>query len=194
MSYAIALIVLAAAAALWSFAVRPALKRARASREDDAPAACKETCDIRGKAGKIIRYGCGHDDHRTFAVDLWGEPWKRKLKKHAPTICSDCLLKEALAVSVRCGSCGFAILPGHPVALAVDDDRWGRTEWKKKFGDAVVVCLRWECGNAPGFCGHWTGDGIRPLYPDGGSAISRAFETGEAQFVEIGPLDAKEGS
>jgi hypothetical protein len=195
MPFVIALIVLAAAAALWLVAVRPSLKRRGETPSETAEAtSCKETCDIRGRSGKIVRYACGHDDHEEFAVDLWGEPWKRKLRKHEPKVCADCLLKGVLAVSVRCGACGFAILPRDPVALAVDEDRWGRPEWKSRSGDAVIVCMRWECGNAPGFCGHWMGDGIRPLHPDGSNAISRAFETGRPQFVEIGPLDTKEGS
>lgn len=156
------------------------------------PASCKETCDIHDKLGEAIRYDCGHEDAPEFRIDLYGEPAIHKKPGKGAMLCSDCLLAKIKQTSRRCGACGFAIMPGDPVALRVDDERIGRKEWKTLYGDQLLVCLRYDCDNGPGYCGHWLGDGIKPAYPDGGNMISQVFKTGEPMFTEIGPLeDAK---
>ena len=105
------------------------LRRKIARLEDekaDAPSSCKETCDIHGKVGDPIRYDCGHDDAPEFKIDLWGEPKFHKKPAVGKLLCSECLLKEALSVSIRCGGCGLAIMPGDPISLCVDDFDVGR--------------------------------------------------------------------
>jgi len=166
------------------------LKKAEAGTATDA--VVKETCDIYGKTGAVIRYDCGHDDAEEFRIDLYGEPAIHKKPKVGRLLCSDCLLAKVLSVSRRCGACGFAIMPGHPVALCVDDRRIGKKAWKTVRDGQLLVCLRWECDNGPGFCGHWTGDGIKPAFPNGGNVISQVFNSGEAMGVEIGPLEPDE--
>ncbi len=150
---------------------------------------CKETCDIHGKIGDPIRYECGHDDAPEFKLDLWGEPKLHKRPGVTPMFCSDCALKEILAVSTRCGDCGFAIMPGEPVAVRSPDRGDGVTGYPMNPEGGVIVCVR-LCDHAPGFCGHWTGKGVKPYFPDRGNAISQAFTTGEPAFVQIAPLDS----
>jgi hypothetical protein len=154
------------------------------------PASCTETCDIYDKLGEPIRYDCGHDDAPEFHLDLYGEPCIHKKPGKGNALCSACLLAKIMPISRRCGACGFAIMPGDPVALRVDDERIGRPEWKTLYGDQLLVCLRYDCDNGPGYCGHWLGDSIKPAYPDGGNLISQVFKTGEPMLTEIGPLEA----
>lgn len=186
-------------AAIGAFAIHTAYRLAfpkksvqRDAKGPDGPAACKETCDIHGKDGEPIRYDCGHEDAPEYRIDLYGEPCIHKRPGKGTKLCSACLLAELLKVVRRCGACGFAIKPGDPVALCVDDKRIGKKEWKTLYGGNLLVCLRWECDNGPGYCGHWMGDGIKPAYPDGGNMISQVFKTGEPQFTQIGPIDPTE--
>jgi hypothetical protein len=179
------------AALLWFAAIRPALKKreveASAERGVGDMPPCKETCDIHGKVGDPIRYDCGHDDAPEFRIDLWGEPMFHKKPDVGKLSCSDCLLKEVLKDCIRCASCGYAIMPGDPISLCVDDGS-GKKAWRTVFDGNLALCLRWDCDAAPGFCGHWTGKGIKPAFPDGRGMIAHTFETGEPTHVEIGPL------
>ena len=195
MVFAWILIAFAGAALLWFLAIRPALKkRAReasyARGVGDMPP-CKETCDIHGKLGAVIRYDCGHDDAEEFRIDLWGEPKFHKKPEYGALLCSDCMLKDVLAASLRCGSCGYAILPGDQISLCVDDGS-GRDAWRTVFDGNLALCLRWACDAGPGYCGTWTGKGIRPAFPDGGNVISRAFNTGKTVVVNDGVVEEEE--
>lgn len=178
-----------AGAALWILAHRYALKRRaarRASQEPDLPTACRETCDVSDRTGRVVPYACSHDDREGFRIALWGEPRLQKRPEQDPAMCSACMLERIRAVSIRCASCGFSILPGDPVALCLGGVN-GRQAWRTIVEGQMVLCLRWDCAAAPGFCGHWTGDRIQPFFPDGGSVISQAFKTGQPQLVDIGP-------
>jgi|GEM_PF-6461874 len=181
------------AALLWFAAIRPALKRKKAEdageADPDMPQ-CTETCEVIGKAGTPVRYECGHDDAPEFRIALWGEPLLRKRPEQPPKICSECLLKKALEDSIRCGDCGFAILPGEPVAVRTAERRGGMACYPVDPDGGVIVCVR-RCDHAPGFCGHWMGKGIRPAFPDGGNVMSQAFNSGKPVFTEIGPLGRK---
>lgn len=161
-------------------------------KREDGTYVLKETCDIYDKRGEPIRYECGHDDAPEYRLDLYGEPCVHKRPGKGTKLCSACLLAGLLKVVRRCGACGFAIKPGDPVALCVDDRRIGKKEWKTYVGKDLLVCLRWECDNGPGYCGHWMGDGIKPAFPDGGNHISQVFKTGEPLFTQIGPIDPSE--
>jgi hypothetical protein len=157
-----------------------------------APATCSETCDIHDKLGESVTYDCGHDDAPEFRLDLYGEPCIHKKPGLRKKACSDCLLAGIMQIARRCGACGFVIMPGDPVALCIDDRKIGKQEWKTLVGDQLLVCLRYDCDNGPGYCGHWTGDAIEPAYADGGNMISQVFKSGEPMLTVIGPLsDAK---
>lgn len=183
-----------AATALCTYlGLRSWMRRKRLASADAAPDAIsvKETCDIRGKTGAVIRYDCGHEDAEEFRIDLWGEPTFHKKPEKGKLLCSDCFLKEVLASTLRCADCGFAILPRHPVAIRRVDKHMGKKAWRTMIGDGAVVCIR-LCDNAPGFCGHWMGNGIRSAFPDGGNMLSQVFNSGKAMVVNIGPLEPDE--
>lgn len=188
---------LAAAAGLWFLAIRPALKKrareAAYARGVGGMPPCKETCDIHGKLGAVIRYECGHDDHEEFRIDLWGEPKFHKRPIVDPKACSACMLKDVLAVSLRCGSCGYAILPGDQISLCVDDGS-GRDAWRTVFDGNLALCLRWACDAGPGYCGTWTGKGIKPAFPEGRNYISHVYESGKPVIVNDGVVEEEEGT
>lgn len=182
-----------AAAGLWFFAIRPRLGKflngGQAGLVDDERLPpCTETCEISGKTGAPVRYECGHDDAPEFRIALWGEPTLRKRPEQPPKICSECLLKKVLEDSIRCADCGFAILPGEPVAVRSPERRGGMASYPMNPEGGVIVCIS-RCDHAPGFCGHWMGKGIRPAFPDGGNVMSQAFNSGKPAFVNIGPLE-----
>jgi|SRR5688572_14390254 len=180
------------AALLWFAAIRPALKRRKTEGAEEPPSdgvpQCAETCEIFDKAGTPVRYECGHDDAPAFRIALWGEPSLRKRPEQPPKICSECLLKKVLEDSIRCADCGFAILPGEPVAVRSPERRGGMASYPMNPEGGVIVCVS-RCDHAPGFCGHWMGKGIRPAFPDGGNVMAQAFNSGQPAFVNIGPLD-----
>lgn len=174
------------AAALWFFAVRPALaKRLQGGQalelDDGRMPPCKETCDIHREAGEPVRYDCGHDDAPEFRISMWGEPRLRRTTGGPTRYCGDCLLKAALATSIRCGGCGYAIMEGDPISLCVDDGS-GKPEWRTVRDGQLALCLRVSCDAMPGFCGHWAGDGIRWAF-EGRTMIGHVFETGEPVAV-----------
>ncbi|HTK60397.1 MAG TPA: hypothetical protein VL283_04335 [Candidatus Baltobacteraceae bacterium] len=195
MVFAWVLIAFAGAALLWFFAIRPALKKraleASYARGVGGMPPCKESCDIHGKAGAVVRYECGHDDAEEFHIDLWGEPKFHKKPIGTPLLCSACTLKEVLAVSLRCGCCGYAILPGDQISLCVDDGS-GKKEWRTVFDGNLALCLRWACDAGPGFCGIWTGKGIRPAFADGRGMIAHAFESGKTVIVNDGVVEEED--
>lgn len=192
-------IAFAGAAGLWFFAIRPGLPRFRKCMEggqagliDEPGVTCTETCEIHSKLGDLIAYDCGHHDAPEFCLDLFGETRIHKKPGPLKLLCSECMLKKLVPDTIRCGSCGFSIMPGDPISLCVDEPKIGNKAWKTVFDGQLALCLRWECGAGPGYCGHWTGKGIKPAFADGGNQISQAFKTGEQVYTEIGPLDDSE--
>lgn len=194
--YVIIALAIAASWSFYTFVLQPWFAR-KLNVKEEAPSehgkiSVKETCEIHSKLGDLIEYDCGHHDAPEFRIDFYGEPLIHKKPDKGKLFCSDCLLAELLKVTRRCGACGFIIKPGDPVALCVDDKRIGKKEWKTLYDDNLLVCLRWECGNSPGYCGHWMGDGIKPAFADGGNHISQVFKTGQPLYTEIGPIDPSE--
>lgn len=149
------------------------------------PPACRESCDIRDKTGRTLRYECGHDDAASYKIDLWGQPMFHKKRGGSRRSCSECLLKEMLAVSIRCGSCGYAIMPGDPVSACVDDPRIGKKEWRTVIDKQLLLCLRVSCDAALGYCGHWTGSGIKPAFPGGCTLAGHVLASAERAAMHI---------
>lgn len=161
------------------------LKRRQDDEQEDDLPECKESCDIHATSGKVVRYECGHDDASSFKINLWGEQIYHRKARGPKRFCSACLLQRARATSIRCGSCGYAIMPGDPVSACVDDPRIGKKEWRTVVDGQLLLCLRRSCDSALGFCGYWTGEGISPAYSDGRTLIGHAFASGKAMVMHI---------
>lgn len=182
------LIAFAGAAGLWFFAIRPALRKPapRPGSEERPP--CTETCEVFDREGAVVRHACGHDSHLTFKFRFWGETVASFACKVPKRLCADCLMAELLKRSVRCGQCGYAILPGDGIALYSDKQRFDE-RWKTVIDGQVIGCLRMDCCPSGGFyAGHWTFDGFKPEFPGGRTAAAQVFATGEALIV--GDTDA----
>lgn len=188
-------IVSAGLGGLYAFVIRPARRKrlAEASKPDPESGRpmnpnCNlpmplEECVIHSREGKKIDYACGHQDAIEFKLDLYGMPSCRKRKGMEPTYCADCLLAEIKKVSIRCGLCGYDIMPGHEVALYVDDKKhFPHQAWKTLVDGQVVGCMRWDCCPSGGFLsGRWTTQGYKPLFTHG-SIAGEAFATGKPVF------------
>lgn len=111
--------------------------------------------------GQEVDYKCGHRQPSQYTFDLYGQ--KIELSPEGleqRELCANCDLAELKKITIRCASCGFVIMPGHPVALYVDDPNiFKKRDWITKVEQSVIGCLRWGCCPSGGFfAGHWTGE------------------------------------
>lgn len=185
---------IAAAFVMYRFLIRPSLeKEARetliARLKADAPPAPVDACRVVARAGRRIRYGCGHVDARRFAHDFYGEVCDADLAAIKRfDLCGDCLLAAALATSCRCAVCGYVILAGEGVAIVRSDPSMPEA-WRTPVGEGgAVACLRMDCcPTAAFFAGHWTDRGYLPR-ASGMSVAGEAFATGAAVAGSVGPI------
>lgn len=139
-----------------------------------------ETIEITAESTERATYACGHEGAATFEVSFYGEmkkPAEAYLLKRER--CAACMVADARAKVIRCASCGFAICPGDPVALYVDDGQF-RKEWSTRVdNNQVMGCLRWDCCPSGGFfAGHWSAGVFKPAF-GGRTAVAQAYATGE---------------
>lgn len=189
---ALCIVSAAGLAGLYAFVIRPVRRKRLAETSAPDPESGRpmnpncnlpmplEACVIHSREGKVIDYECGHQDTIEFQVDLYGKSACRKRKEMDPKWCADCLLAEVKKISIRCGLCGYVIMPGDEVALYVDDKKlFPHAAWKTLVEDQVVGCLRWDCCPSGGFLsGRWTPHGYKPLFKHG-SMVGEAFATGK---------------
>lgn len=147
--------------------------------------AVKETCEVIPESDERVQYQCSHSGWKAFRVSFWGEeiaPAPEFIEKREK--CPDCMLEEALRVTIRCALCGFIIGPGDHVALYHDDGSF-KTEWVSRHGEAAIGCMRWDCCPSGGFhAGKWDGKQFVPAY-EHGSAAAQALATGEVVIANL---------
>jgi hypothetical protein len=139
----------------------------------------KETCEVVAESDKRVKYACGHEGWKRFRLSLWGN-----ILTPAPVIfkkreaCPDCLLKEALRVTIRRALCGFHIAPGDGIALYADRETF-KPEWTTRHEGSAIGCLRWNCCPSGGFyAGHWDGEQFVPAF-EHGTAAAECMATGK---------------
>jgi hypothetical protein len=150
----------------------------------------KDACAATDRAGGKVTYACGHEDHETFALDLYGEKiaLTEKFFKDRP-FCGDCFIAEIVAASCRCAKCGLIIQPGEPVALYGGPRRAFRKEWATKHDGQFIGCLRGDCCPSGGFfAGYWTPEGFQSAFAHGGSLAAEVMATGKTIIVSDGQV------
>ncbi len=165
-----------------------AKRRAKKSAKTAERPTCTDNLGVVKRAGKKVPYACGHIDSAKFRHDFYGEVREPTDEVFAAREkCGECMLASVKEFVIRCGACGFAILPGDPVALYVDAHHFSIV-WKKIVREPprVVGCMRWGCCPSGGFfAGHWSESGFEPAFPGGASAAATAFATGTAVVVTL---------
>lgn len=156
--------------------------RKKEKKPDVRPEATDVVRVIR-EAGKPVPYACGHPFAPRFEIDCYGQELSLADEAVAKREkCGPCALEEFKRVVIRCGACGFAILPGDGVALYVDDRKtFPKRERVTLHEKQVVGCLRMDCCPSGGFyAGNWDGTKFVPAFPGGMSAAATAMATGKA--------------
>ncbi len=188
------LAVLAAAFVMYRLLIRPSLEKEDrdkliAGLKAAAPSAAVDACGVVARAGRKVRYGCGHVDTRRFAHDFYGEICDAdpaSIRRFG--LCGDCLLAAALATSCRCAACGYVILAGEGVAVVRPSPEMPEAWRTPVGGNGAVACLRMDCcPTAAFFAGHWTERGYLPR-ASGMSVIGEVFASGAPAAGSVGPV------
>lgn len=157
------------------------------AKKDTAKTASKSTNDFRAvpTSKKMVPYQCGHKYAKTFAMDFFGEEYglnKEIAKKREK--CGDCRAAEARKVAIRCGLCGFSIMPGESVALYAKENADFHEGTQIIDDKHVIGCMRWNCCPSGAFlAGRWSDKGFVPLFPESGIAAAEALRTGQTIIV-----------
>jgi DNA-directed RNA polymerase subunit N (RpoN/RPB10) len=144
------------------------------------PTVTDEISVVDRKGLPLVKYACGHLEHRSYAINFYGQVTNLKpsvLRKREQ--CGDCMLVEAKIFSIRCALCGHVIMPGDGVALYKMDERIREdaTLIDIKDGKDAIGCLRkYCCPTGMFFAGRWTKHGFESIF-SGPSPIARIIYT-----------------
>jgi hypothetical protein len=142
-----------------------------------------DLCEITPGSDKRVSFDCGHDGPVSYAITLFGGVMalseegllQRKM-------CAECCLRHMREGCIRCAVCGFAILPGSPVALYSGGPIREDIATKTPDG-AFIGCLRWDCCPSGGFfAGHWDGKQFVSAF-GGMTAAEQVMHSGETMII-----------
>lgn len=108
----------------------------------------------------IQKYDCGHVGPRHFVLRIWGRQVYPADKKRGEK-CPDCCVQLLKTEAIRCCLCGFAILPGEPIAVYNVDSVQPKDFDFTIIDGCSLGCMMWDCCPSGGFfAGHWTGNSV----------------------------------
>jgi len=156
----------------------------------EPPRAAHDEIRAIAASAKQRKFPCGHRGPKLFDLDLFGEVLQSNGK--SPDKCGDCFAAGVRRSVCRCSLCGRAIWPGEGVALYGPSNQF-KTEWNTEVASGSIGCLRMDCCPSGGFfAGHWTGQGFKPAFGDGATAVEQAIRTGQDVYVaDAGDLDCR---
>lgn len=147
--------------------------------EVSLPQATDEMCVVDRKGLPLVKYACGHLDHRSFAINIYGLVMNLKteilLEREK---CGDCILAEAVSFSIRCALCGHVIMPGDAVSLYKMDKKFREDATTIEVGDGkdAVGCMRKHCClSGMFFAGHWTKHGFETAFSRSSSTTRKLY-------------------
>jgi hypothetical protein len=132
--------------------------------------------DFVNPSGPLVSFACGHEDHRYFELNRFGETLTLSEDKQ-PSKCRACFREQYKQV-IRCCHCGGAIYPDNAITLydAPKEDRTWTVSYVVSDGNRRYVgCLGDNCTgcySASVFDGTLTAEGVHIRFRPGTSASS----------------------
>lgn len=153
-------------------------------KQQEAPSApassvSNDRIEILEEKGNLVKHKCGHTAPPKIRACCYGSVIVSE--EEVADNCGPCRIEILKRVAVRCGNCGFAILPGNPVAKYADGPYLKRPWSRVVLPDGGVIgCLRGNCCPSGGFyVGTWNGENVVLAFPEGRTQAEEVMATGD---------------
>ncbi len=140
--------------------------------------------------GDPVPHACGHTAPPNVHLICYGSKiFTEKAWAQKAELCAACQVEVLKKVAIRCGNCGFAILPGTPVAKYPDGPllkrRWSRVVMPD---GGVIGCLNEGCcPDGSYFVGTWDGNDVAAAFPEGRTQAEEVMATGDTIYISVTP-------
>jgi len=134
-------------------------------------------------SAKQRKFPCGHRGPKLFDLDLFGEVLQSNGK--SPDKCGDCFAAGVRGRSAAVLSAASHLARRGRGPLRPQQPVQDRVEHRSRL--RIHRLPAHDCCPSGGFfAGHWTGQGFKPAFGDGATAVEQAIRTGQDVYVADG--------